>query len=325
MLSLDSSELYATMNRDSRETVEVILDQGSPLVGHRLSKAKTFSIYNGSVIATRQSSQTRKPSDAGSPKNGGDDDWLNTGDQLVLDVPSGFTGQWRDSADFVMLRKLVEKHDTKNEFNAYLSGFVLCVMLVFVALSILPLFTCALSAIVALVVSRCATPESVKKAVRLNVVLTIVGAFGIGAAIGKHGVAAALANLLVSIFAPFGHIGLLCAIWLVVVLLGVIFHGTAVVALMFPLCHHVATAAGIPLHQMIAILCYSVACQMLSPVSYNTNLMAYAACPDYKFADFTKVGAPLCVILFILSVPMCQFYWPDPLPSQGPPTHPAFQ
>lgn len=184
-------------------------------------------------------------------------------------------------------------------------------MLVCVAFSLFPLFVCALSAIVGLVVTKCASTESVKKGVKLNVVLTIVGAFGLGTAIGKHGVAAALANFLVQLMTPYGHTGLLLAIWLVIVLLGIIFHGTAVVALMFPLCHHVAKASGIPLHQMVAVLCYSVACQMLSPVSYNTNLMAYAACPDYRFNDFTKVGAPLCVILCIMSIPMCQYYWPE--------------
>jgi len=91
--------------------------------------------------------------------------------------------------------------------------------------------------------------------------------------------------------------------------LGVIFHGTAVVALMFPMCVSIAEMAGIPLHQMIAVLCISVACQMLSPVSYNTNLMAYAACPEYRFNDFPLLGGPLVVILLAVAIPMCQFWF----------------
>jgi len=320
LLSHDSSELYATMQADTRELVEVILDQGSPLVGHRLAKAKTFSSYNGSVIAARLGAKAGKtekvpgldsPGKPAATKTLDASQWIAVGDQLVLDVPSGFCEQWRDSPDFVMLRKLVDKTSTKSDAKAFISGAILCVMLVFVATNMLDLFVCALSAIVALILTRCATPDSVKKAVRLNVVLTIVGAFGIGTAIGKHGIATALANLMVGLFSPFGDVGLLVAIWIVVVLLGIIFHGTAVVALMFPLCHQVAVQAGIPLHQMIAVLCYSVACQMLSPVSYNTNLMAYAACPEYRFGDFTKVGAPLCVILFCISIPMCRYFWPE--------------
>lgn len=334
-LSQDSSDLYATMQHEKRELAEVILDQGSPLVGHRLNKAKTFQFYAGAVIAVRlknankigqkrarSASQTSNASgEAGSPRDEPHDPapqmekevFLERGDQVILDVPKGFAEQWRESADFVMLRKLGNKSedDGKDLFKAYASGLILVVMLFFVAFNILPLFVCALAAIVALVVCKCATAERMKKAVPLNVVLTIVGAFGLGNAIGKHGVATALATFLVSVFSPFGQIGLLIAVWLVIVMLGVIFHGTAVVTLMFPLCHQIAIAANIPLHQMVAVLCYSVACQMLSPVSYNTNLMAYAACPDYRFSDFTKLGFPLCILLFIQSIPMCRLYWPD--------------
>lgn len=318
MLSQDSSELYATSEHDTRELVEVILDHHSPLVGHRLAKAKTFTLYTGAIVAVRQnplsintSSPSIQPDDIEAVPKLDKSEWLQKGDQVVLDVPKGFAEQWRDAADFIMIRKLKNKQSTKDSFKAYLSGFILLVMLVFVAFSILPLFVCAMAAIVALAVTKCSTVDSMKKGIKLNVTLTIVGAFGLGTAIGNHGVAGALAKLLVAIFAPYGHIGLLIAIWLVVVMLGVIFHGTAVVALMFPLCHHVATESGIPLHQMMAVLCYAVACQMLSPVSYNTNLMAYAACPEYKFGDFTKVGAPLCVLLFCTSIPLCRWYWPE--------------
>jgi len=328
LLSQDSSELYATMQQDTRELAEVILDEGCPLVKHRLNKAKTFNAYAGAIIAVRFGTQSAARARAESGDNklmkspGGPatvevqrldgSEWLRHGDQLVLDVPAGFCEQYRDSAHFVMLRKLVDRTSSKDTFKAFVSGSILLVMLIFVATNMLDLFVCALAAITALVVTKCSTPDAVKKAVRLNVVLTIVGAFGLGNAIGKHGIAQALANLLVSLFAPFGHTGLLVAIWIVVVALGVIFHGTAVVALMFPLCVHVAQQSGIPLHQMVAVLCYSVACQMLSPVSYNTNLMAYAACPDYSFTDFTKVGFPLVVILFFLSIPMSELRWPDP-------------
>merc|ERR1712241_223531 len=78
---------------------------------------------------------------------------------------------------------------------------------------------------------------------------------------------------------------------------------------MFPLCTHVATESGIPLHMMIAVLCYSVAAQMLSPISYNTNLMAWSGCPDYKFTDFPSLGAPLVVMLLVVGIPMSQWWF----------------
>merc|ERR1719195_2149617 len=123
------------------------------------------------------------------------------------------------------------------------------------ALSIFPLFPVVLAAIFAMVATGCSSLDGAKKAVPLKVVFTIVGAFGLGNSIGKHGIAAFLGSSLVSMFSPFGQLGLLVSVFVAVAALGVIFHGTAVVALMFPTCVHVAQAADIPIHQMIAVLC----------------------------------------------------------------------
>jgi len=339
VLSLDGSEIHAAhADHETRELVELVLDQASPLTGKELVNAGAFDAYNGAVLAYRLRVESGKPEDASAImrrisfqevpeaveiQNGmkaamhispASAHRLVHGDQLVLDVPRDFHKRWRDSPDFLMLRKIGKGKTEIDTYKAYVSGVILFFMIFFVALSILPLFVCALSAIFLLVASGCSTIEQMKKGVQLKVVLTIVGAFGVGNAIGKHGIAEVFAAALVSIFRPLGNLGLLSGISVAVVALGVIFHGTAVVSLMFPLCYHVHLASGIPLHQITAVLCISVACQMLSPVSYNTNLMAYAACPEYSFNDFPKLGAPLVVLILLFGIPLCTWWFPeDPL------------
>lgn len=303
MRPLDGSELYATMDPDSRELAEVLLDQASPLVGQSLVDAKTFNVYSGALIAIRVRTPQKNVAFTA-------DTFLGVGDQLVLDVEAGFCKRMKEAPDFVMIRQIGKGSGDIDRVKAYTSGLILLVMLFFVATSIFSLFACALAAIFMLVMTGCATVESVKKGIRLSVVLTIVGAFGIGHAISKHGIATVMASGLVDMFQPFGHTGLLVAVSAAVVALGVIFHGTAVVALMFPLCTQVASESGIPLHQMVAVLCISSALQMLSPVSYNTNLMAYAACPEYEFKDFPKLGSPLVVLILVVAIPMCQWQFP---------------
>merc|ERR1740123_1262344 len=335
VLSLDGSEInVAHADQETRELVEVVLDQQSPLIGKDLANAGAFAAYNGAVVAFRLRSlqrgfdimrrlsfqadpagvQTPSGKKAAQHISPASTHELIHGDQLVLDVPRDFSKRWRDSPDFLMLRNIGSEKREIDTRKAYASGAILFFMVICVALSILPLFVCALAAIFGLVASGCATIEQMKKGVQLKVVLTIVGAFGVGNAIGKHGIAEVFAAALVSIFRPLGNLGLLSGISVAVVALGVIFHGTAVVSLMFPLCYHVHLASGIPLHQITAVLCISVACQMLSPVSYNTNLMAYAACPEYSFNDFPKLGAPLVALILLFGIPLCTWWFPeDPL------------
>jgi len=164
-------------------------------------------------------------------------------------------------------------------------------------------------AIFALVITGCTTMDSVVRAFKLRTVFTIVGAFGLGKAIGKARVAEVLSDLLILALGRFGSRGLLVAIFAATVALGVIFHGTAVVVLMYPICAQVSRDMELPIHQVIAVLCISVSCQMLSPISYQTNLMAYST-GDYTFADFTKVGAGLVFSIAAVSIPMCEWYFP---------------
>ena len=44
------------------------------------------------------------------------------------------------------------------------------------------------------------------------------------------------------------------------------------------------------------MLMIGAGCQMLSPVSYQTNLMAYSA-GGYEFNDFFKMGLPLVFLI----------------------------
>merc|ERR1712190_710459 len=106
--------------------------------------------------------------------------------------------------------------------------------------------------------------DKVAKAVKLRTVVTIVGAFGLGKAIGKEHVAEVLADILIYALGGFGKQGLLVAIFAATVALGIIFHGTAVVVLMFPICNEVSKSMVVPLHQVVAVLCIAVSCQMLS-------------------------------------------------------------
>merc|ERR1711957_333427 len=204
------------------------------------------------------------------------------------------------------------KDDRKPENAALISGLILFGMIALVASSTLPLFEGVLSCITALIVTRCTTLERMLKAVKLPTVLTIVGAFGLGVTIRVESIAEVLADILIFLLAPFGARGLLCAICAATVALGVVFHGTAVVALMFPICKEAADKMGLPIHQVIAVLMIAVTGQFLSPISYQTNLMAYGA-GGYEFADFTKTGSGLVVLLSLTGIISCEYAFPTPV------------
>eukprot|EP00930_Biecheleria_cincta_P054700 TRINITY_DN4104_c0_g2_i1.p1 TRINITY_DN4104_c0_g2~~TRINITY_DN4104_c0_g2_i1.p1 ORF type:complete len:893 (-),score=132.96 TRINITY_DN4104_c0_g2_i1:428-3106(-) len=308
LLTQDQSEEKA--NADL-ELVQVVLDRQSDLVGHRLEGAKRRGKYGCSVVAFRPLKPVRGDLTFGLSSSVE----VCQGDSVIFDAPPEFYSTYRDSSDFVLVRSLTttsnrqESGNNLPDYAAPVSGAIVLAMIFLVGTQTLPLLEAVLAALSALIMSGCATLDSVMKSVKLRTVCVIVGAFGLGTAIGKEGVAKVLADLLLYLLSPFGSVGFLAAIFLATVALGVVFHGTAVVILMFPVCLQVAHSSSLPVHQVMAVLCMAATCQLLSPISYQTNLMAYTAAA-YEFGDFTKVGVGLVALNALVAIPMCQYCFP---------------
>jgi di/tricarboxylate transporter len=47
----------------------------------------------------------------------------------------------------------------------------------------------------------------------------------------------------------------------------------------------------------------------LTPIGYQTNLIVQGI-GNYRFGDFVKVGLPLSVIVFLMSITLIPLIWP---------------
>jgi len=300
---------------EKKDLYQVVLDQQSPLVGHPLEGAKKRATYGCSIVAHRPFAPFDAEDEAMQRVGTGfsSDVVVQRGDHIIFHAPHEFHNIWSDSGDFVFVRPIGNVGRDDSDLPSYapsLSGCILLSMIVIVATSTLPLVEAVFLAIAAMILSGCTTLDAVVKATKLRTLMVIVGAFGVGTAMGSEHVAAEIANILLFLLSPFGTLGLLIAIFGATVALGVVFHGTAVVVLMYPVCQHVADSEGIPLHCVASVLCIAASCQFLSPISYQTNLMAYHAGGGYEFSDFTKTGVGLVFVVALVSLPMCVYLFP---------------
>ncbi|KAF4675011.1 hypothetical protein FOL46_003179 [Perkinsus olseni] len=236
---------------------------------------------------------------------------LAVGDGLIVEAPSGFAEQFSGTGHFAVISRL-KPFDTKEDKSTvdgvrlmWISGGIVLGMVLLVATNTLPLLQASMTASFLLVLFDCLPLTKAIAAVNIRTVMTIVGAFGVGKAMAKTHVARVLAQALVGLMSPLGAIGVLGAIFAATCLLGVVFHATAVVVLLFPVCVSVAHQMGLPVHQCLGPLMVGAGCQFLSPISYQTNLMVYAVA-GYAFGDFAKLGLGLTVVVGIISVPLCR-------------------
>ena len=139
-----------------------------------------------------------------------------------------------------------------------------------------------------------------RRAVNLNVVLTIAMSISLGTAVSVSGLAVEMARVLGKIGDPFGDVGRLVAVLAATMILTELLSNNAAAALMLPVATATALDAGLDPRSFAIVVLIGASCSFLSPIGYQTNLMVYGL-GGYEFRYFTIVGAPLTLVTLIVT------------------------
>ena len=78
---------------------------------------------------------------------------------------------------------------------------------------------------------------------------------------------------------------------------------------MTPIALPLATQFGFDPRPFIFAVCYAASASFITPIGYQTNLMVFGP-GGYRYSDYIKVGLPLGIILWIISVMVIPMIWP---------------
>jgi di/tricarboxylate transporter len=77
---------------------------------------------------------------------------------------------------------------------------------------------------------------------------------------------------------------------------------------MLPVAVETATQIGANPFAFVLAVTFAASTAFLTPVGYQTNLFVYGP-GGYKFMDFVRVGAPLQLLLSVVTVFGIAFFW----------------
>jgi di/tricarboxylate transporter len=164
----------------------------------------------------------------------------------------------------------------------------------------MPILVSALVGVGLMVVTGCLKPGEIYGAVRWDIIFLLAGLLPLGTAMDKSGATKWLAEQLLGVGGHLSGFWVLTFFYIATTLLTEILSNNAAVVLMIPIAAEVAKTLGLNPLAFIYAVTFAASNSYLTPIGYQTNTMVYGP-GGYKFLDFTRVGAPLNLILTILT------------------------
>ncbi len=265
---------------------EAVLGPASPLVGNTLAEVQFRARYQGAVVGIHRSgeAQTGKLGEVR----------MATGDTLLILAGRDFRVRWRDKGDFLLVSRL-DGPDLGASTKAPLAGLALLAVVLLPILGILSVTRSTVLAAGLLVFSGVLSPREARDAVDMNVVLMIGGAFGMGEAVRKTGLADSIASGILDGLGDFGVVGVVIGLIIATMILTELVTNAAAAALILPTALLVANDLALDPRILAIAIAVAASSSFLTPIGYQTNTMVYGP-GGYRFTDYLRLGIPLSII-----------------------------
>ena len=239
-------------------------------------------------------------------------------DTLLIDAPEDFYDTWKDSRVFWMINRVGDYEPPMGSKKRFFALALLIMMIIGATVGELPIvtdhfkfikldmffFACVTSVIMAW--TRMFSPKKYTKFFSWDVLITIACAFAISTAMTKSGFADFIASYIIALTdnvgqSRWGIYVILAALFLITNIFTELITNNAAAALAFPLALSVAEKLGANPMPFVVCICFAASSAFSTPIGYQTNLIVQGV-GGYKFTDFVKVGLPMNIIVFVLSV-----------------------
>ena len=296
---------------------EVLLSNRFPGLGKTLHEFDFYLHYGAHVRAIRRNGYIVQGDYMHSP--------ITHEDTLIIDAEEGFMKAWGDSRVFWMINRIGDYEPPMGTGKRWFALGLLIMMIVGATVGELPFvrehlhsvrldmffFACLTTIIMAW--TKMFNPRKYTKFFSWDVLITIACAFAISAAMTKSGFADFIAGYIISLTdaigdSSYGIYIILAALFIITNIFTELITNNAAAALAFPLAIAVSERLGMNPMPFVICVCIAASSSFSTPIGYQTNLIVQGI-GGYRFRDFVKVGLPLNIIVFLLTVLLIPLFY----------------
>lgn len=307
-IKLNGIDLVKNLPTSELKQYEAVISPRFPGVGKTLSEYNIYEHYQAVVLAIHRNGE--RITNLGNLV-------LKEGDNLILLTTDKFIQSWGDSKIFYLTSYIRDYKTTGTFWKKWLAFFILIFMVAGTTLgqfisspkgiSFNMLYFSAIAAVL-LVWLKIMPHQKYTKAISWDVLITIAFSFSISKALQNSGAADSIAHATINIGKGLGPVGVLAAVYIITAIFTEIITNNAAAAIVFPIALSAATQLNVDPKPFFVAIAIAASASFATPIGYQTNLLVQAI-GNYKFKDYLKIGLPLNVIVFVISILLIPLFW----------------
>jgi di/tricarboxylate transporter len=275
---------------NEEKVAEVLILSNSRLIGTTLKDLRFRQRYNATVLAVRRGEELIRER-IGKLK-------LKFGDLLLVQGPKeSFLGLQTTRELLVLEEKNLEGLRLE---KAWIALAIIVGVVVVAALDWMPILITSLAGVILMIVTGCLKPGEIYGAVRWDIIFLLAGLIPLGTAMDNSGTTQWLAEHLAIAGGGLSGYWILFLFYLATAILTEILSNNATVVLMLPVAFEVANKLNFNPLAFMFVVTFAASNSYMTPIGYQTNTMVYGP-GGYKFLDFSRVGAPLTLMLMFFT------------------------
>ena len=282
---------YASTGEDLT-VAELAMTKDSGLVGKGIASASVAELYNVAILGVhrvRRSWLTKPEDDVVI------DEPFGEGDILLVAGALGSIERMSLAENMLVLEGAKELPRT---VKAPLALAIMACAVVPASIGLVPIAISALGGAIAMLVTGCVRFDRIGRALSAKVVVLVAASIAIGRVVLESGAATWLSELMAMGLQFLPAAGVLAAVMLFVTVLTNFASNTTAAAVGTPIAFSLGHQLNIPVEPLVLAVLFGCNLCYATPVAYQTNMLIMSA-GDYRFADYTRTGLPLVVIMVV--------------------------
>ena len=278
------------LSGEGQQIAEIVVMQGSPLLGMTLRQLNFYDRYQLMVLAIHRegnSVETLREKIAQAR--------LRIGDVLLVQGDQDTIGEIKRAGELLVLDATADLPYTDKAVTALL---IMAAIILVSAFGDVPIAISAVGGVLLMLVTRCLTWRHASMALSTQVILIVAASLAMGAALLKTGGAEYLAQVFVALTAGASPAVIVSGLMLLMAIMTNIVSNNAAAVIGTPIAISIAQQLQVNPEPFVIAVLFGANMSYATPMAYKTNLLVMHA-GGYKFTDFVRVGVPLTIIVWL--------------------------